>query len=99
MKKKRIGSQNQGCSTCKIPCKRASLLLSQFWRIQERPCMKLNKIFVENVLLVAGILQPRSNSYAVGYSHVWKAKFHERKQGCVQYKSASKSLVFKNLVG
>ena len=27
------------CSTCKIPCKRACLLLSQFWRIRERPCM------------------------------------------------------------
>ena len=26
---------------------------------------ELNKIFVENVLLVAGIPQPRSNSYAV----------------------------------
>ena len=60
---------------------------------------ELNKIFVENVLLVAGIPQPRSNSYAVWYSHVWKTKFHESKQDCVQYKSASKSLVFKNLVG
>ena len=39
MKTKKVGSQNQGCSTCKIPCKRACLLLSQFWRMRERPCM------------------------------------------------------------
>ena len=87
------------CPTqCKIPCKRACLTFS-ILAYSRKTLYESNKIFVKNVLLVAGIPKPRSNSCAVGYPHVWKTKFHERKQDCAQYKSASKSLAFKNLVG
>ena len=55
--KKRIGSQNQGCSTCKIPCKGACLLLSQFWRIRERPCMN----WIRSLLKMCYLLLEYSN--------------------------------------
>ena len=55
--KKRIGSQNQGCSTCKIPCKGACLLLPQFWRIRERPCMN----WIRSLLKMCYLLLEYSN--------------------------------------
>ena len=82
------------CSTCKESLSFTFSILAY----SRKTLHELNKIFVKNLLLVAGILQPRSNSNAFGYSNVWKTKLHERKQDCVRYKSASKSLVFKDLV-
>ena len=45
------------CSTCKIPCKRACLLLSQFWRIRERPCMN----WIRSLLKMCYLLLEYSN--------------------------------------
>ena len=45
------------CSTCKIPCKRACLLLSQFWRIRERPCIN----WIRSLLKMCYLLLEYSN--------------------------------------
>ena len=45
------------CSTYKIPCKRACLLLSQFWRIRERPCMN----WIRSLLKMCYLLLEYSN--------------------------------------